>query len=219
MCGSAPSIDGPDADMDGDRGRGPVTAAGLWRSYILDPGLRHSARWYQAGSSPLLRYLEGTSEGLIALDDLWFLDLTELTSECVRDGVCGTVFVWTKIVPSGSGPAGRFGAGTVYDDGSGRLFVLGGAVVRGEEVSAYGPAMPSLTEEVAETWTIDLVGSYAICLRAYYYMFPVLKLCLVLCYLPMRVGCTETACGATRKRPRHGHAGLQVAFPLVQNDG
>jgi len=78
-------------------------------------------------TSPALKFLnrESSSE-LVALNDLWYIDLNPLTEDCLREGYCDERLQWVKIDVPGQAPAGRWGAGMVLD-ASDNLYVTGGS--------------------------------------------------------------------------------------------
>jgi len=71
-------------------------------------------------------YLEGaTQSDLVALTDLWYLDLSSLTVACVSgDEVCA-LLRWIMIDVPGTKPVGRWGAGMVLDPAD-NLYIIGG---------------------------------------------------------------------------------------------
>ena len=78
-------------------------------------------------SSPMLSFLEKNSRSPpTALNDLWFLDLTQIDSDCLLYGSCRSILPWTQISVAGHQPAGRWGAGIVLDTVSSTLYITGG---------------------------------------------------------------------------------------------
>lgn len=74
-------------------------------------------------------YLEGsTSANVVALDDLWYLDMTQLKMECVRGEEKCELLQWIKVDVPGEKPggAGRWGAGMVLDLAD-NLYIIGGS--------------------------------------------------------------------------------------------
>lgn len=74
--------------------------------------------------SPFRSYLEGGQVDLQAFNDLWFLDLTDLTEECIKGGECEPL-PWEQVDVLGNKPRGRWGAGLMLDP-SDNLYVIGG---------------------------------------------------------------------------------------------
>jgi hypothetical protein len=71
-------------------------------------------------------YLSGQKDkDVVALSDLWYLDLTPLTVECMRGANKCQPIKWILIDVPGVKPVGRWGAGVVLDP-SDNLFILGG---------------------------------------------------------------------------------------------
>ncbi len=80
-----------------------------------------------SNSSPMLSYLERSSSSPpTALNDLWYLDLTLIESDCLMYGSCSSILLWTLISVPGQQPAGRWGAGIVLDTTSMILYITGG---------------------------------------------------------------------------------------------
>jgi len=77
--------------------------------------------------SPLMSYLRRSrQQSVTALNDLWYLDLSGLSQDCLMKGVCGTVLPWKLIEVPGTRPTPRWGAGMSLDSFA-TLFVTGGA--------------------------------------------------------------------------------------------
>lgn len=98
-------------------------------------------------SSPLRAYLDGDSSLIKPLDDLWYLDLSELTNICnngrTRTICRSTVLTWTRVLvatPYFAGEHGgqalrRWGATMIMDPSADALVLLGGASVENTSVS------------------------------------------------------------------------------------
>ncbi len=95
---------------------------------LLFGGMTHCTNLETCGtSSPMLSFLEKNSRSPpTALNDLWFLDLTLIDSNCLMYGICSSVLVWTQILVAGQQPAGRWGAGILLDTVSSTLYITGG---------------------------------------------------------------------------------------------
>ena len=72
-------------------------------------------------------YLEGssTSDAVVALSDLWYLDMTPLTLDCVLGEEACEALQWTLVDVSAPLTPGRWGAGMVLDP-SDNLYIIGG---------------------------------------------------------------------------------------------
>ena len=80
-----------------------------------------------SSASPLLSLLERSSSSPpTALNDLWFLDLTDIDSACLMYGACPSILLWTLVPVSGQQPGARWGAGIVLDTASNTLYITGG---------------------------------------------------------------------------------------------
>mmetsp|Transcript_30252 Transcript_30252/g.47390 ORF Transcript_30252/g.47390 Transcript_30252/m.47390 type:complete len:902 (+) Transcript_30252:266-2971(+) len=78
------------------------------------------------GASGIETYVDRTShDGLVAMSDLWYLDLGGITDSCVVQADCMMKLPWTKIEVLGTQPSPRWGAGILLDP-SDNLYVLGG---------------------------------------------------------------------------------------------
>uniref|UniRef100_A0A7S0H9N7 Uncharacterized protein n=1 Tax=Hanusia phi TaxID=3032 RepID=A0A7S0H9N7_9CRYP len=77
--------------------------------------------------SGLLDFLAGRpSAGAQLLDDLWYLDLQELSQDCVMTGDCQTFLPWTKVDVAGSKPSARFAGAVTIDVSDNELYLFGG---------------------------------------------------------------------------------------------
>jgi hypothetical protein len=101
-------------------------------------------------SSPLRAYLDGDILMIKALDDLWYLDLSDLTYACSgarTRGMCpGTILTWNRVLVSapyfaaenGGHTLKRWGATMIMDPSAEALVLVGGASIENASASNGG---------------------------------------------------------------------------------
>ena len=84
-----------------------------------------SSLFYNHGIKSYLDQAVGTINVKI-LDDLWYLDLSNLKESCVADGLCTKSLTWHKVDVTGSHLGTGYGADILLDP-SENLYIIGGA--------------------------------------------------------------------------------------------
>ena len=126
-------------------------------------------------SSPLRAYLDGDISMIKSLDDLWYLDLSDLTYACsgarTRALCPGTILTWNRVLVSapyfaaenGGHTLSRWGATMIMDPSADALVLVGGASIEnasasndGDNSGRRGLGMGQSIVEHADAFTLSL---------------------------------------------------------------